>query len=114
MAVKHGIALVPSVPSVEWIMRQNKPHAIPYVLLLVVLYLHELVAEVVVVEELVIVVSQNEMLLPLQVLQQPNRGSGIIAGDVTQNENMVCVLHYGIPVVGHAIVIVLWPVQFIM
>ena len=65
MTIEHGIALVPSVPGVEGIMRQNKPHSIPNVLLLVVLYLHELIAEVIVVKELIIVVSQNEVLLPL-------------------------------------------------
>jgi hypothetical protein len=65
MTVEHRIALVPSVPGVKWIMGQNKSHAITDVLLLVVLYLHELVAEIVVIEELVIVVSQNEVFLPL-------------------------------------------------
>ena len=83
MPVEHGIALVSPVPGVEGIMRQNQSNPITNVLLLVVLYLHELVAEVIVIEELVVVITQNEMLLPLQVLQQPNRGSGVIAGDVT-------------------------------
>ncbi len=65
MTVEHGIALVPSVPCIEWIMRQNKPYSIPNVLLLVVLDFNELVSEVIVIEELIIVITQNEMLLPL-------------------------------------------------
>lgn len=69
MTVEHWIALVPSVPCVEWIMGQNKSHAITDVLLLVVLYLHELVSKVVVVQELIVVVSQNQMLLSPQRLQ---------------------------------------------
>ena len=83
MTVEHGIALVPSVPCVEGIMGEYKPDTITDVLLFVVLYLHELVPKVVVIEELVIVVSQYQVLLPLQILQQPNRGSGVIAGDIT-------------------------------
>ena len=74
VAVEHWIAPVPSVPCVEWIMRQYQTCTITQVLLLIVLYLHELIAEVIVVKELIIVVSKNEMLLPLQLLQQSNRG----------------------------------------
>ena len=69
MAVEHGLSAITSVPGVEWIVRQNKPCTIPQVLLLVVLNLHELISEVVVIEELIVVVSQNQVLLPLQVLQ---------------------------------------------
>lgn len=82
MAVEHWIALVPPVPGVEWIMRKNQSNSIPYVLLLVVLDLHELVSEFRIMQELVVVVSQYEMLLPLQVLQQSNRCLCVIAGDV--------------------------------
>lgn len=95
-------------------MGEYKPDTITDVLLLVVLYLHELVPKVVVIEELVIVVSQYQVLLPLQILQQTNGGLRVIAGYVSQDENMVCVLHYGVPVLRHAVVIVLWPVQLVM
>ena len=79
MPIEHRIALVSSIPCVEWIVRQNQPSPITQVLLLVVLNLHELISEVVVIEELVIVVSQYQVLLPLQVLQQVDGGLGVIA-----------------------------------
>ena len=69
MPVEHWIALVSSVPGVEGVMRKNQSDPISYVLLLVVLYLHELVSEVVVMQELIVVVSQNQMLLSPQRLQ---------------------------------------------
>ena len=45
MSVEHWVALVSSIPSVEGIVRENQPNAIPNVLLLVVLDLDELVSE---------------------------------------------------------------------
>ena len=57
MTVEHWIALVSTVPGVEGIVGQNQPNAISYVLLLVVLYLHELVSEVGVMQKLIVVVS---------------------------------------------------------
>ena len=114
MTIEHRIALVTSIPCIEGIMRQNQTDTIPNVLLLVVLDFNELVAEVIVMKELIIVVSQNKVLLPLQVLQQVNRGLCVIAGDVPKNENMVGWLDYGVPVVREPVVIVLWTVQFIM
>ena len=95
-------------------MGENKPHAIPNVLLLVVLDFNELVAEVIVMKELIIVVSQYEVLLPLQVLQQVHSGFRVVAGNVTQNENVVGWLDYGVPVVCQSVVIVLWTVQLVM
>ena len=114
MTVEHWIALVPSIPSVEGIMGQNQSDAIPQVLLLVVLYLHELVSEVVVMQELIVVVSQYEMLLPLQVLQDSDCGLRVVAGDVPQDEHMVRRLHYGVPVLCHPVVIVLRPIQLVV
>lgn len=69
MTVEHRIALVSAVPGVEWIVGQYQSNAVSDVLLLVVLYLHELVSEVVVVQELIVVVSKNQMLLSPQRLQ---------------------------------------------
>ena len=114
MAVEHRIALVPAIPSVEWIMRQNQSDPIPYVLFLVVLYLHELISEVIVMKELVVMVAKNEMLLTLQVLQQPNCGLCVIAGQVPENEHMIVVLHYAIPIVHHAVVVVLRPIELVV
>jgi hypothetical protein len=114
VTVEHWIAFVTSVPRIEWIMGENKPHAIPNVLLLVVLDFNKLVAEVIVVKELIIVVSQYKVLLPLQVLQQVHRGFRVVAGNVPQNENMVRWFHYGVPVVGEPVVIVLWTVQLVV
>ena len=65
MPVEHGIATITPIPCVEGVVRQDETSAIPQVLLLVVLYLNELIAEVVVIEELVVVVSQNQVLLTL-------------------------------------------------
>lgn len=113
MSVEHGIATITPVPCVEGIVRQYQPCAIPQVLLLVVLYLHELVSEVVVVKELIVVVSQYQMLLPLQVLQQPNRRPNIMNGDVTQDEHMVVLLHNAIPVLDDSVVKLLWSVQLV-
>ena len=114
MPVEHGIALVSSVPGVEGVVRENQTDAIPNVLLLVVLYLHELVSEVVVVQELIVVVSQNQMLLSPQRLQQPNRGLRVVAGDVPKDEHMVFRLHYPIPVVQDSVVIVLLTIQLVV
>ena len=69
MTIEHWIALVSSVPGVEGVVGQYQSDAITYVLLLVVLYLHELVSKCVVVQELIVVVAQYQVLLPLQVLQ---------------------------------------------
>ena len=69
MTIEHWIALVSSVPSVEGIVGQYQSDAITDVLFLVVLYLHELVSKCVVVQELIVVVAQYQVLLPLQVLQ---------------------------------------------
>ena len=79
MPIEHWIALVSPVPCVEGIVRQNKSHAVPNVLLLVVLYLYELVSEVVVMKELVVVISKNQVLLSFQVLQQIDCCLGVIA-----------------------------------
>lgn len=114
MTIEHRIALVSSVPRIKWIMGENKPHAIPNVLLLVVLDFNKLVAEVIIVKELIIVVSQNKVLLPLQVLQQVHGCFGVIAGNVPKNENMVRWFHYGVPVVCQSVIIVLWTVQLVM
>ena len=110
MAVEHGIATITPVPGVEGIVRQYQPRAIPQVLLLVVLYLNELTSEVIVIEELVIVVSQYQMLLSLQVLQQSNRGLHVMHGDVPQYENVVIVLHNAIPVLADSVVKFLRPI----
>lgn len=83
MTIEHWVALVSAIPSVEGIMRQNQPNAIPNVLLLVVLDFHELVSEIVVVEELIVVVSQYQVLLTLQVLQDVHRGLCVVARHVT-------------------------------
>ena len=69
MTIEHWIALVSSVPSVEGIVGQYQSDAITDVLFLVVLYLHELVSKCVVVQELIVVIAQYQVLLPLQVLQ---------------------------------------------
>lgn len=69
MTIEHWIALVSSVPSVEGVVGQYQSDAITDVLLLVVLDLHELVSKCVVVQELIVVIAQYQVLLPLQVLQ---------------------------------------------
>lgn len=114
MTVEHWIALVPTVPGIEWIMGEDKSHPIANVLLLVVFYLHELVAELVVMQKLIVVVSQNQMLLSLQVLQDSNRGLRVIARYVPQDEHMVRWLHYGVPVLCHPVVIVLRSIQLVV
>ena len=114
MSIEHWIALVPTIPGVEGIMGEDKPHSIADVLFLVVLYLHELVAELVVMQELIVVVSQNQMLLSLQVLQDSNRGLRVIARYVPQDEHMVGWLHYGVPVLCHPVVIVLRSIQLVV
>ena len=114
VSVEHGIALVSAIPSVEGIMRKNQPNAIPNVLLLVVLDLNELVSEVVVVQELIVVVSQYQVLLTLQVLQDVHRGLCVVARHVPQYEHMVSWLHYGVPVLGHPVVVVLRPIQLVV
>ena len=114
MPVEHGIALVPPIPCVEGVVSEYQPDAIPYVLLLVVLDLHELVAEVVVVEELVVVVAQYQMLLPIQVLEQSHRGLRVVAGDVAQDEHMIVWLHYAVPVLLYSVVVVLRPIQLVV
>ena len=65
MTIEHRIALVPSVPRIERIMGEDKPDTITDILFLVVLYLHELVSEIVVMQELVVVVSEDKVLLSL-------------------------------------------------
>ena len=114
MTVEHWIALVPTVPGVEGIMGEDKSHPIANVLLLVVLDLHELVSEVVVVQKLIVVVSQNQMLLPLQILQDSDCGLRVIARYVPQDEHMVRWLHYGVPVLCHPVVIVLRSIQLVV
>ena len=69
MTIEHWIALVSSVPGVKGIVGQYQSDAITDVLLLVVLYLYELVSKCVVVQELIVVIAQYQVLLPLQVLQ---------------------------------------------
>ena len=69
MTIEHWIALVSPVPSVEGVVGQYQSDAITDVLLLVVLYLYELVSKCVVVQELIVVIAQYQVLLPLQVLQ---------------------------------------------
>lgn len=113
MPVEHGIATVTPIPCVERIVRQDETGSIPKVLLLVVLDLHELVSEIVVMEELVVVVSQNQVLLPLQVLQQTNRCPNIMHRDVPQDEHVVVVIHYPIPVLYDSVVKLLWAVQLV-
>ena len=114
MPIEHWIALVPPIPSVEGIVRENQSYTIPDVLLLVVLYLHELTSEVVVVEELIVVVPQNQVLLTLQVLQDVHCGLGVVARYVPQDEHMVSWLHYGVPVLGHPVVVILRPIQLVV
>lgn len=114
MTIEHRISLVPPIPGEEGIVRENQAGSITKVLLLVGLYLNELVSEIVVVEELVVVVAQNQMLLPLQILQDVDCGLRVVCGDVPQNEHMVVLLHDGVPVVGYSVVVVLRPIQFIM
>ena len=98
MPIEHWIALVSSIPSIEGIMGQDQPNAIPNVLLLVVLYLHKLISEIVVIEELIVVVAQYQVLLPLQVLQYAYGGLGVVAGHIAQYEHMISRLYYGIPI----------------
>ena len=69
MTIEHWIALVSSVPSVEGIVGQYQSDAITDVLFFVVLDLYELVSKCVVVQELIVVIAQYQVLLPLQVLQ---------------------------------------------
>ena len=69
MTIEHWIALVSPVPGVEGVVGQYQSDAITDVLLLVVLYLHELVSKCIVVQELIVVIAQYQVLLPLQVLQ---------------------------------------------
>lgn len=69
MTIEHWIALVSSVPGVEGIVGQYQSDAITDVLFFVVLDLHELVSKCVVVQELIVVIAQYQVLLPLQVLQ---------------------------------------------
>ena len=69
MTIEHWITLVSSVPCVEGVVGQYQSDAITDVLLLVVLDLHELVSKCVVVQELIVVIAQYQVLLPLQVLQ---------------------------------------------
>ena len=114
MPIEHWVALVSPIPSVEWIMRQNQPNAISNVLLLVVLDLDELISEVVVVEELIVVVSQYQVLLTLQVLQDVHRGLCVVARYVPQDEYVVSWLHYGVPVLGHPVVVILRPIQLVV
>lgn len=114
MPVEHWIAPVSSVPGVEGIMGEDKSHPIANVLLLVVLDLHELISEVVVVQELIVVVSQNQVLLSLQVLQNSDCGLRVVARDVPKDEHMVFRLHYAIPVVQNSAVIVLLTIQLVV
>ena len=69
MTIEHWIALVSSVPGVEGVVGQYQSDAITDVLFLIVLYLHKLVSKCVVVQELIVVIAQYQVLLPLQVLQ---------------------------------------------
>lgn len=114
MTIEHWIALVTTIPGVEGIVRQDQPNPIPNVLLLVVLDFHKLISEIVVVEELIVVVSQYQVLLPLQVLQQSNRGLRVVARDVTEDIYMIAILNYSIPVLRHPAVIVLRPIQLVV
>lgn len=114
MTIEHWIALVSAIPCVEWIMRQNQPNPVPNVLLLVVLDFHKLISEIVVVEELIVVVSQYQVLLPLQVLQQSNRGLRVVAGDVTEDIYMIAILNYSIPVLRHPVIVILRPIQLVV
>ena len=114
MPIEHGVALVPAVPSVEGVVGQDQPDAIPYVLLLVVLYLHELIPKCVVVQELIVVVAQYQVLLTLQVLQYVYGGLGVVARHIAQDEHMVSWLHYGIPVPLYAVVVVLRAIQLVV
>ena len=114
MSIEHWIALVPPIPSVEGIVSQDESDPIPNVLLLVVLDLHELVSEVVVVQELIVVVSQYQVLLTLQVLQDVHRGLCVVARYVSQDEYVVSWLYYGVPVLGHPVVVILRPIQLVV
>ena len=113
VTVEHGIATITPVPGVEWIVRENQSDPIAYVLLLVVLDLHELVPEVVVVKELVVVVAKNEVLLSLQLLQQSNGCPYIMHRHITQYEDMIIVLHYAIPILDYAVVKFLRSIQLV-
>lgn len=114
MPIEHWIALVSAIPGVEWIVSQDESDPIPNVLLLVVFDFHELTSEVVVVEELIVVVSQYQVLLTLQVLQDVHCGLGVVARHVPQYEHMVSWLHYGVPVLGHPVVVILRPIQLVV
>ncbi len=83
MAIEHWIALVSPIPCVEGIVGQYQPCSITQILFLVVLDFHELIPEFIVVEKLIVVVSQYQMLLSLQVLQQSNRGLRVMARNVS-------------------------------
>ena len=65
MPIEHWIAFVATIPSVEGIMGQDQPNTIPYVLLLVVLDFNKLISKVVIIQELIVMVAQYQMLLPL-------------------------------------------------
>ena len=114
MSIEHWVALVSPIPGVERIMRKDKPDSISNVLLLVVFDFHELISEIVVVEELVVVVSKNKMLLALQVLQDVHRGLGVVARDVSKNEYMVFWLDNGVPVILDSVVVVLRPIELVV
>ena len=114
MSIEHWIALVSAIPCVEGIVSQDESDTIPNVLLLVVLDFHKLISEIVVVEELIVVVSQYQMLLTLQVFQDVHRGLRVVARHVTEDEHMVSWLHYGVPVLGHPVVVILRPIQLVV
>lgn len=113
MPVEHGISTITPVPCVEGIVRQDETSSIPKILLLVVLYLHELVSEIVVMEELVVVVSQNQVLLPFEVLEDACGCFHVMNRNVPQDEHVVALLHYPIPVLYDSVVKLLWPVQLV-
>ena len=114
MSVEHWIALVASIPSVEGVVGQYQPNSITNVLLLVVLDFDELISEFVVVQELIVVVSQYQVLLTLKVLQQVYCGLGVVARHVAQDEHMVVWLYYCVPVLGHSVVVVLRAIQLVV
>ena len=114
MPIEHRVSLISPIPSEEWIMRQYQSVSIPNVLFLVVLYLHKLIPELIVMQELIVMVSQYKMLLPLQVLQYSNSGLRVIARNVPKYEHMVIFLYNPIPILHQPVVIVPWTVQLVV
>ena len=113
VTIEHRIPSVSSIPSVEGIVGQYQSGAISQILLLVVLYLHELTSEPIIMQELIVVVAQYQVLLTLQVIQQSDSCLHIMNRHIAENEYVVVLLHNPIPVLHNPIVKLLRPIQLV-